>query len=521
MTTSTTSKILRNSLFNVVRGVVALPIALFLIPFILGHIGIRNFGIWALVYGLVQSASLLDFGLTSSLTKYVAELNETKKFYRLNRLFNSAFLAYSVLGAFFFVCTYWLSRLIVVEFFKAEVGERERLTWLIILAAGIIFLQLISSVFLALLQGLQRMDLTNFSSLLVLLVHFTFTVIVLQLGFGLFMLVVAQGVAVATGLVANIILVRRAYPQFDWNPRSASFGAVRAILPLSFSIQCLSLQTILFYQFDKFALGAYFGPAYAGYYDIAARPLASLRNIPLTIVQPVMPAVSELQARNDRKLIGEIFFYSLKYVVVVAAPVFILIIFLSGPLLHLWLGDQKIENIHLITISLQLLAATYLINLLTVPGVHVALGLGHSGDIFRYSVIGGVLHPVLTLILISALGYVGAPLAILFATLVSAVYLYSRFYRTTEFPLYHFFALFLKPIGFACMFGFGAHLLVSHYPWFATRAHSGILVSLYFVAFSVAMLSIGYISRQELLYLRNFLVNFVRNYNWRLLSPAK
>lgn len=83
MSESTTRKIVRNSAFNILIlwGAIALPIALILTPLVLTHIGIRDFGIWSLLYVLVQSASLFDFGLSGSIVRFIAELNEKRDSY--------------------------------------------------------------------------------------------------------------------------------------------------------------------------------------------------------------------------------------------------------------------------------------------------------------------------------------------------------------------------------------------------------------------------------------------------------
>ena len=49
--------------------------SLFSAPFIVYHIGLRAFGVWALISAFSQYAGLLNFGVGTALTRYVAELH--------------------------------------------------------------------------------------------------------------------------------------------------------------------------------------------------------------------------------------------------------------------------------------------------------------------------------------------------------------------------------------------------------------------------------------------------------------
>jgi O-antigen/teichoic acid export membrane protein len=505
---STTRKIVRNSAFNILRGVIALPIALIITPLVLARVGIRDFGIWSVLYVLIQSASLFDFGLSGSIVRFVAELNEKRDFSQLNRVLNTALSAYAFLGLIVFSGVWLCRKVIVVGLFKAEPWEQQKLVWLLILAAVALVVQLLCSVFLAVLQGLQRMDLANLISVMTYTLHFGLVVYALKLGFGIATLVAIQCLTVALGLVASIAASKQALPSLQWSSNLISFDALKTIMPLSLAVQCLSVQTMVFFQFDKLVLSGFLGPTFAGCYDIAARPLTSLRNLPLTILQPVVPAVSELQARRDRTLIQEVFLHTNKYVLLTAAPIFMLLIFLPSRLLSLWFGNHVLPNADIVALTLQLLAATYLVNLMGGTITYVALGLGHHVCLFRYAVIAAVLHIALTLLFVTRLGYVGAPLGALTATIVSVFYYGVAFSRGAGFPASPILRLAVKPVGVAGLLGVLTLALTKTVPSVNTPLHLSLLVILYFLLFVAAMWGTGYINREDLQNLRSHMRGF-------------
>lgn len=508
MSESTTRKIVRNSAFNILRGAVALPIALVITPLVLTHVGVRDFGIWSLLYVLIQSASLFDFGLSGSVVRFVAGLNEKQDSFQLNRLVNTALSAYALLGLTIFLGLWLCRKVVVVGLFKAEPLEQKKLLWLLTLTAVALAIQLLSSVFSAVLQGLQRMDLANLIFVLTNSLHFGLVVCALKLRFGITMLVAIQLLTVTLGLIAGIAASKRALPSLQWSPTLISFDSLKMLIPLGTAVQFLSIQTVVFFQFDKFALSGFLGPAFAGHYDIAARPLTSLRNLPLTVLQPVVPAVSELQARQDRSLIQEVFLHTNKYVLLMAAPTFMLLIFLPNRLLSLWFGNHILPNASAVALTLQLLATTYLVNLVGAGFTYVALGLGHHVCLFRYAVIATVLHMVLTLLFLTRLGYVGAPLGALVATIISVSYYGVTFSRATGFPTWPILKLAQKPVGVAGLLGVLLLALTTTVPSVNTRLLLVVLVILYFSLFAAAMCGTGYINRKELQSLRRHMTGF-------------
>src|SRR5260370_30765794 len=119
------------------------------------------------------------------------------------------------------------------------------------------------------------MDLANLICVLTDRVHLGLVVCALKLGFGITMRVAIQGLTVAGGLVASIAASKRALPSLQWSPTLISFDTLKTVMPLSLAVQCLSVQTVVFFQFDKFALSPFLRPAFPGYYALSAPPLTS------------------------------------------------------------------------------------------------------------------------------------------------------------------------------------------------------------------------------------------------------
>lgn len=86
--------IVKNAVFNVLAFLVNLAVSIVLIPVMLEHLGVAGFGVWALVRAFVSYAALGDLGLTSAVTKYVAEYSATQRVDEMGKVLKSAFVLY-------------------------------------------------------------------------------------------------------------------------------------------------------------------------------------------------------------------------------------------------------------------------------------------------------------------------------------------------------------------------------------------------------------------------------------------
>src|ERR1700730_3730695 len=77
---------------NILMGV-------FLSPFILHRLGDTAFGIWVLIFSVTGYYGIFDFGIRSSIIRYVSKYTATQDIEEVSRLINSAMFTYTAVGA--------------------------------------------------------------------------------------------------------------------------------------------------------------------------------------------------------------------------------------------------------------------------------------------------------------------------------------------------------------------------------------------------------------------------------------
>src|SRR5512135_1866743 len=87
-----------STLSNYVGMAYTLGIWFFLTPFMLRQLGVTDYGLYALVGSVAAYGLLLDFGIASAVTKYIAEFHARDEIEQAQRLVATALVLYSGLG---------------------------------------------------------------------------------------------------------------------------------------------------------------------------------------------------------------------------------------------------------------------------------------------------------------------------------------------------------------------------------------------------------------------------------------
>src|SRR5438105_15177418 len=84
---------------------VDIAVGFFLSPFILHRLGDDAFGLWVLIYSISGYYGLFDFGIRSSIVRYVSKYTALNDSEELNRVINTSLISYSAVAAVLLLLT--------------------------------------------------------------------------------------------------------------------------------------------------------------------------------------------------------------------------------------------------------------------------------------------------------------------------------------------------------------------------------------------------------------------------------
>src|SRR5437868_11889875 len=80
-------------------------VGIFLSPYILHRLGDEAFGLWVLIYSITGYYGLFDFGIRSSIVRYVSKYTALNDSEELNHIINTSLITYSCVAALLLALT--------------------------------------------------------------------------------------------------------------------------------------------------------------------------------------------------------------------------------------------------------------------------------------------------------------------------------------------------------------------------------------------------------------------------------
>ena len=430
-------KLAANTLFTFVGRFWAFFALILLTPYILRHLSKEEFGVWIILNVLISSFTLLDFGLGSAFVKFISAYEAHGDYDNINRVLFSGLLFYLLL-ALLIVAGGLSARDVLFRWFGISGVFVPYLLALITCAVGNI-----ASMFLSVFRGIQRMDKSTAIEVGMSILNVVGTVVVLQSGFKLTGLSVNALVMACITLVASGWAVRRAIPRissgsrFDWNLLREMFQyGVRIVVSRISGVVCFQLPNLI--------VGKFIGVASIPFYEVSARLAASMRAIPLLMMSALIPATSELSARDEKEKIARTYMIASKYVAIVTAGLCGFVVLEADALLKLWLGPGFGQSVILV----QVLAIGYGANVLGGPASQTGAGIGRPEFDMRSTLLLTIVSPIAGVLLVRNYGIAGAAAGTALALILAAAYLVFTFHRNyLETPVVRMFsAIHVRPV---------------------------------------------------------------------------
>src|SRR5579871_5733277 len=138
-------------------------VGIFLSPFILHHLGDEAFGIWVLIFSITGYYGLFDLGIRSSIVRYASKFAATGDKEELAKLINTSLFTYGGVGILSLLITVVLF-LYVDNIFRVPPELHSTARWLLLMVGASVAFGFPLGVFGGFLDGLQRFDVNNWTS---------------------------------------------------------------------------------------------------------------------------------------------------------------------------------------------------------------------------------------------------------------------------------------------------------------------------------------------------------------------
>ena len=336
---SVKKKIVRNTIANSLLKASKYIINFLLFPFIISYVGAEDYGLYLLVGAFVGYFGLLEFGVGTSLVKYVAQYTTKEDEKTVNEMVNSSFLFY--LGVGIAIC---LSVIFIgyyfVDFFGVEGGQLDKARFIAILVAIGALTSWPMRSFGSALKGLQRYDINMIIQFIVALVNAGATILILLNGGGIIDLIFWGIIIGAGGQLATVIAVQRYLPYLDLKREYMTIKAMKKIFTFSSVIFVTQIIGLVVLGTDRIVIGAFVSVAAITHYAVARKLHDMVHTASALPSSALLPAATELETKEDKKAIERLIFKGGKYKCALIIGTATIIFILAEPIINLWMGPD-------------------------------------------------------------------------------------------------------------------------------------------------------------------------------------
>jgi len=413
----------RNTAYNAAGRLWEAASGLVLTAYVIERIGVASWGLWAFVSVFTGYVGLLDFGVGSGFAKYVAEHAARCEDDALSAVVSTGFFFYLILGCLL-VAVGWPCIDALVDALVRLGPQRARdfgsllytgdarflLRWGLVLFA----VSNCVAAFTAVQTGLQRMGITNVLSFATSLVKIACTVFFIERGHGVRGLLYTNAITLALFALAGVIVAFKLIPELRVSPFHVTRGAFSRLFGFGWRAQIAKLSNLIMFQTDKLIVAFVFRYlGMVGLYDLGVNLANKMRQLPLLLLSALVPAASDLDAREEHDRLRRLYLRSTKYVAAVTLPLVAFTVGAAGPLMRTWMGEKR--DLALAAWVCRIIAFGYLANILPGAGISVALGKGRADLQMKAGAIATVANLVLTVALVYAVWPFGNPSATMLA----------------------------------------------------------------------------------------------------------
>ena len=378
-------------------------VGVFLSPFILHRLGDTAFGLWVLTFSVTGYYGVFDFGIRSSIIRYVSKYTATRDINEVSGLINTAMFTYSCVGMVSFLLT--IGGCVYIDrFFKIPPSFHTTAQWLLFIVGSSVAIGFPLGVFGGMLEGLQKFYVNNWVNIgFTGIARAALIVFYLNRGYGLLTVaLITVGLPVIASFVRAAVALRALPVKFRWkyvDPKSfrqmANYSGITFMIILAGRLR---------FKTDAVVIGTLLSSAAITYFYAGSRLVDYAGELVSGLAQIFVPMSSQSDAAGNVARLRKIFVVGNRACAFTILPITTFFIILGKSIIEVWLGKRYVEEGYPVLLTLII---PHTIMLVQSASPRILFGMSKHGKLAIVTMIEAVLNLVLSIALVRPLGILG------------------------------------------------------------------------------------------------------------------
>jgi O-antigen/teichoic acid export membrane protein len=330
---------IRNVLWSWLGVIFSLVSGILLSPYVIHRLGNEQYGIWALVFSVVDYYALVDLGFKSAVVKYAAHYRATGETERLEELISTA-TAYFTIAAVGALAAAIAIALNTTRLFHVLPQDVPAFRFLTITVGMGMALNISFSAFAGALDAYQRFDI---SSRILILANGLRTIgffVLLWAGFGLKAMGLCSLGTILLNFVMGYFAFRREAPNLKFSLSKARFAALRQMAGYGSRTMVANISLNVLNQNAPVLIGHFLSATMVAYFSFPMRLLNYSVELVGRLGGVTASKSAELTARGDTVGIARMAVIVNRYCLFLFLPLAVYLAIFGRQFLAVWLNPE-------------------------------------------------------------------------------------------------------------------------------------------------------------------------------------
>lgn len=400
------------------RGI-SIVINFMLVPLTIGYVSAELYGVWLTLSSIMTWLGFLDVGFTQGLKNKLTEAIAYQDWNKGKSLVSTTyimmlviFVPVCILAEFVIPYINWSDLLNVDVIYESEIKQ------VMYVMIAFFCIQMVVNVIVSVIAAFQKVALSSsftvigqfLSLVIIFILTKTAPASLMILAFAI------SATPIIITVVASVLLFNGKYKNIAPSIKYFDRNLVGDLFNLGYKFFIINIQVVILYQSTNILISNISSPLDVTTYNIAYRYMNLSMMIYTIITAPLWPAYTDAYVKNDFNWMNNIR-QKMKKVFLLSAVGNVIMVLLSQPIYHLWVGD----GVH-IPMQMTIMVALYVIVYCwTNLNGTLIVGMGTVKIETILVVIGMVLHIPLSIVLGKQVGAYGVIASMIFINLIYAI----------------------------------------------------------------------------------------------------
>lgn len=382
---------------------VNIVVGVFISPFILHRLGDTAFGLWVLIFSLTGYYGIFDFGIRSSIVRYVSKYTATRDIQEVSGLINTAMFTYSGVGILSLLITL-AGSLYIDRLFKIPANFHSTAAWLLLIVGTSVAVGFPLGVFGGMLEGLQKFYIINWTNIVFSgLVRAGLIVFFLSRGYGLLTVaIITVGLPIVSSLVRAAVALRSLPIKLRW--KYVDRNSFRHMANYSGVTFMVIIAARLRLKSDAVVIGTFLSSAAITYFYAGSRLVDYAGEVVSSLAQIFVPMSSQSDAAGNIDRLRKIFIVGNRACALTIFPITVFFVILGKSIIGVWLGQKYVALAYPVLIAL--IIPHTIMQVQSASG-RILFGMSKHSKLAIISLIEGIANIVLSILMVRPWGIMG------------------------------------------------------------------------------------------------------------------